>query len=169
MILSFYPVSTARAFPDQRFAMRGNMSLSYAFMGSDARFERHYAPGCIFPCIIPALGAYCKFKFKKCGNIRYLLAYRAFFQVCYETAMRLFNLKRGQSLSGLTSLLVKKAFDKYVDREQAPPPLLPSPVFAKVFQTSWRKNCKETIFTQENGIFRRKNRPASTVHATGHD
>ena len=32
-----------------------------------------------------------------------------------------------------------------------------------------RKNCKETIFALENGIFRRKNPPVPTVHAAGHD
>ena len=55
--------------------------------------------------------------------------------------------------------LVKKDFDK----------LVPLPVFAEIFQISGRKNCKETIFALENGIFRRKNPPVPTVHAAGHD
>ncbi len=45
----------------------------------------------------------------------------------------------------------------------------PLPVFAEIFQISGRKNCKETIFALENGIFRRKNPPVPTVHAAGHD
>ena len=55
--------------------------------------------------------------------------------------------------------LVKKDFDK----------LVPLPVFDEIFQISGRKNCKETIFALENGIFRRKNPPVPTVHAAGHD
>ena len=66
-------------------------------------------------------------------------------------------------------LLVKKPFDKHVDGEEAPPPLPPSPVFAKILRISERKNCRETIFALENEIFCRKNRPVPTVHAAGHD
>ena len=42
-------------------------------------------------------------------------------------------------------------------------------VFAEIFQISGRKNCRETIFALENGIFRRKNRPDPAVHAAGVD
>ena len=55
--------------------------------------------------------------------------------------------------------LVKIDFDKLVSL----------PVFAEIFQISGRKNCKETIFALENGIFRRKNPPVPTVHAAGRD
>ena len=65
--------------------------------------------------------------------------------------------------------LVKRAFDKPVNVEETPPPLPPSPVFAKILRIFGRKNCKETIFALENGIFRRKNLPVPTVHAAGHD
>ena len=51
------------------------------------------------------------------------------------------------------------------------PPPLPPPqaVSAKILRISGRGNCKETIFALENGIFRRKNRPAPAVHAAGDD
>ena len=39
--------------------------------------------------------------------------------------------------------------------EQAPPPLPPLPVSAKILRISGRGNCKEAIFALENGIFRR--------------
>ena len=65
--------------------------------------------------------------------------------------------------------LSKKILTSWWTGEQAPPPLPPLPVFAKIFQISGRKNCKVTIFALENEIFRRKNRPAPTVHAAGHD
>ena len=58
---------------------------------------------------------------------------------------------------------------KSVDGEEVPPPRPPSPVFAKILRISGRKNCRETIFALENGIFRRKNRFVPTVHAAGHD
>ena len=45
----------------------------------------------------------------------------------------------------------------------------PSPVSAKILRISGRGNCKEAIFALENGIFRRKNRPAPAVHAAGDD
>ena len=63
----------------------------------------------------------------------------------------------------------KRILTSLVDGEEAPPPLPPSPVFAKILQIFGRKNCNETIFALENGIFRRKNRPVPTVHAAGHD
>ena len=56
-----------------------------------------------------------------------------------------------------------------VDGEEAPPPLPPPPVFAKILRIFGRKNCRETIFALKNGFFRRKNRPVPTVHAAGHD
>ena len=65
--------------------------------------------------------------------------------------------------------LVKKDFDKLVDGGASSPATAPLPVFAEIFQISGRKNCKETIFALENGIFRRKNPPVPTVHAAGHD
>ena len=65
--------------------------------------------------------------------------------------------------------LSKKILTSWWTGEQAPPPLPPLPVFAEIFQISGRKNCKETIFALENGIFRRKNPPVPTVHAAGHD
>ena len=45
----------------------------------------------------------------------------------------------------------------------------PSPVSAKNQRFFGRGDCRETIFSLENGIFRRKNRPVPTVHAAGHD
>ena len=45
----------------------------------------------------------------------------------------------------------------------------PSPVSAEILWISGRGNCKEAIFALENGIFRRKNRPAPAVHAAGDD
>ena len=66
-----------------------------------------------------------------------------------------------------TFQLVKKEFDKLVDGGASSPATPTS--FAEIFQISGRKNCKETIFALENGIFRRKNPPVPTVHAAGHD
>ena len=68
-----------------------------------------------------------------------------------------------------TAQFVKKDFDKLLDGGASSPPQPPLPVFAEIFQISGRKNCKETIFALENGIFRRKNPPVPTVHAAGHD
>ena len=45
----------------------------------------------------------------------------------------------------------------------------PPPVSAEILWISGRGNCKEAIFALENGIFRRKNRPAPAVHAAGDD
>ena len=65
--------------------------------------------------------------------------------------------------------LSKKVLTSWWTGKQAPPPRPPSPVFAEILEISGRKNCRETIFALENGIFRRKNRPAPTVHAAGRD
>ena len=78
------------------------------------------------------------------------------------------KLRHAVLLYGMPQL-VKRAFDKPVDGEEAPPPLPPSPVFAKILRIFGRKNCKGMIFALENGIFRRKNPPVPTVHAAGHD
>ena len=45
----------------------------------------------------------------------------------------------------------------------------PPPVSAEILWISGRGNCKEAIFALENGIFRRKNRPAPAGHAAGDD
>ena len=63
----------------------------------------------------------------------------------------------------------KSLFDTLVAGERAPPPLPPLPVSAEILWISGRGNCKEAIFALENGIFRRKNRPAPAVHAAGDD
>ena len=65
--------------------------------------------------------------------------------------------------------LSKKVLTSWWTGKQAPPPLPPSPVSAKNQRFFGRGDCKETIFSLENGIFRRKNRPVPTVHAAGHD
>ena len=65
--------------------------------------------------------------------------------------------------------LVKKVLTSWWTRKHAPPPLPPSPVSAKNQRFFGRGACKETIFSLENGIFRRQNRPVPTVHAAGHD
>ncbi len=66
--------------------------------------------------------------------------------------------------------LVKKVFlTSWWTGEQAPPPLPPLPVSAKILRIFERGNCKETIFALENEIFRRKNRPVPAVHAAGDD
>ena len=72
-------------------------------------------------------------------------------------------------LTGSAQLVKKVFLTSWWTGEQALPPLPPLPVFAEIFQISGRKNCKEAIFALENGIFRRKNRPAPAVHAAGHD
>ena len=66
--------------------------------------------------------------------------------------------------------LVKKVFlTSWWPGEQAPPPLPPLPVSAKILRIFGRGNCKEAIFALENGIFRRKNCPVPAVHAAGDD
>ena len=67
-------------------------------------------------------------------------------------------------------LLVKKGFDKLGGRGSTlPRHSHPHQFLLKSFQIFGRKNCRETIFALENGVFRRKNRPVPTVHAAGHD
>ena len=60
--------------------------------------------------------------------------------------------------------LVKKVLTSWWTGEQAPPPLPPSPVSAKNRRFFGRGACKETLFSLENGIFRRKNRPVPTLY-----
>ena len=60
--------------------------------------------------------------------------------------------------------LVKKKLTSWWTRKHAPPPLPPSPVSAKNRSFFGRGACKETIFSLENEIFRRKNRPVPTLY-----
>ena len=60
--------------------------------------------------------------------------------------------------------LSKKVLTSWWTGKQAPPPLPPSPVSAKNQRFFGRGACKETIFSLENGIFRRKNRPVPTLY-----
>ena len=60
--------------------------------------------------------------------------------------------------------LSKKVLTSWWTGKQAPPPLPPSPVSAKNQRFFGRGDCKETIFSLENGIFRRKNRPVPTLY-----
>ena len=75
-----------------------------------------------------------------------------------STASRLIKIEPPANEAGGHSLS-KKILTSMWTGKHAPPPLPPSPVFAEILQISGRKNCRETIFALENGIFRRKNRP----------
>ena len=63
---------------------------------------------------------------------------------------------------GMCAQLVKKVLTSWWTGKQAPPPLPPSPVFAKIQKIFGRKNCRETLFSLENGIY--KNRPVPTLY-----
>ena len=65
--------------------------------------------------------------------------------------------------------LSKRLFDKLVDGEASSPATTTPSRFCLSPADSGRKICKETIFALENKIFRRKNRPAPSVHAAGLD